>query len=380
MRGTPMSKEDVLGREEGDDGAEPGTSSQRSSSGPTEPVSREMVAGGHVGPGGLLQDRRVRMIGVGLIAVMLAVVAFLNVMPKGSKGESLSLKFQPGQEGRYRALMFFNGTRDLPRGKQEPLNLTMGATLETKVVSADGNGATLDVTVSNFALHSGTPTLDVVPETIHGQIVLDRNGAVTSGGLGLSAGVSSKVIPGWDVLVPILPQGAVLPEATWNSATDVAFVGSDTVRVSADSSVSFLDGDSGRVGVVTSKMTIPVDTTVSMGSVAEALGVGVDQLGFPEGSDPKFTYKGSIRLDTVSRIDVSSGEIISTSSRGTAAAPPWSYLATTLSSRTRREWANSPFVWGFTSEAAGSCSTPYFLPRTAISLYASCSLAIDPAG
>ena len=72
------------------------------------------------------------------------------------------------------------------------------------------------------------------------------------------------------------------------------------------------------MAVVTSKMTIPVDKSVSIQAVAEALGVGEDEIGFPDGSDPLFAYTGKIGLDTVTLIDTSSGKIFSTYSLVTA--------------------------------------------------------------
>lgn len=317
-RGTPLAEEELLrGRWEEDD-QDPGRDPQPPR-GPTLPAATELVVGARGAAGlGILRDRRLRKVAAGLFAVILVAAGLFLLLQKGDQGQPLALKFQPGQENRYRALMFFNGTRALPKGKQQEFSITMGATVDTKVASVDDSGATMDVTISNFALHTGTPALDVVPDVIHGQMVVGENGAVTSGGLGLSAAVASRVIPGWDLMVPILPPGTVVPDATWDSSTDVAFAGSDTVHVSADSSVSYVDGSSGRVAVVKSQMTIPVDKTISMASIAEALGVGVDQIGFPEGSDPRFAYKGQMGLNTIARVDQATGQIINTYSQGTA--------------------------------------------------------------
>jgi len=320
-----MTKEEML-REEGAGDDESGPRPQGSPGGPIEPVAKEFIVGAPGAAGvGLLKGLQPRKILVGLVVIALVGWGFLQLMPKGAEGEAVALKFAPGQTNRYRMFMVFDGTRVLPpkgkqqTGKQQTFHTTMGATVDTEVATVDATGATVDVTLSNFALHTGTPAFDVVPGTIHTQMHVDETGAVTSGGLGLSAAVASKIIPGWDVLIPPLPPGAVLPGATWKSSTDSAFAGSETVHVSADSTlISFVAAGSQRMAVVTSKMVIPVDKTVSMQSMADALGADLGEIGFPEGSETELVYKGQIGLDSLARIDVASGQIFSNYTRGTA--------------------------------------------------------------
>jgi len=312
--------------EEGEGQGALGPTPQAAQGGPTTPVANEFIAGARGAPGvGLLRDPLPRKIAAGLLVIVLAIVAAPHLMPKGSVGEPIALKFAPGQVNRFRVFMVFDGTRVLPpKGKkqtveQQTFHTTMGATVETKVVAVDATGATVDVTLSNFALHTGTPVFNRVPDTIHIQAHVDEKGVVSSGGLGLSAAVAAKIIPGWDVLVPVLPSGAVLPGAAWKSSTDSAFAGKETVPVSADSTlISFVEDHSKRMAVVTSKMLIPVDTTVSVQSMADALGADISEVGFPEGSDTKFAYKGRITLDSLARIDMASGQIFSNYTRGTA--------------------------------------------------------------
>lgn len=246
---------------------------------------------------------------IAVVVILVVLFAVKSFLPKGDTAENLTLAFTSGQQHRYRLFLTANGTRTLPpKGKTQSVSMTMGATVDMTVADADAEGANVDVTVSNFALHTGTPSLDTAPRLIKTQVRIDNDGRVVSGGLGLSAALASKMMPGWDLFSPVLPEAAMLANDSWKTSEAVAFAGEQTVQITGESTLlSYLTKDGGRVAIVKSKVDVPYSGEVSMLAMAEAFGVGIDQVGFPEGTDPKYTYDGSTSLEMTAQINVTDG-------------------------------------------------------------------------
>lgn len=265
-----------------------------------------------------LDNPAVKKILIAVVILGVALVGLKMFLPKGAAAEHVGLTFKVGDQHRYRMFVTASGTRTLPpKGKTQSVSMNMSATIDMLVTATDNEGADVDVTVSNFALHTGTPTLDQSPRVIHAKVRIDNDGRVVSGGLGLSAALTSKMMPGWDLFSPVLADGSLIPGDTWKTSDSVAFVGDNTVQVTGDSTLlSYLNRDGDRVGVVSSKITYPYSGELSMQEIADSLGVGIDQVGFPEGSDPKFTYEGTTTLDMTAQINVTKGVLTGSRAAG----------------------------------------------------------------
>jgi hypothetical protein len=66
--------------------------------------------------------------------------------------------------------------------------------------------------------------------------------------------------------------------------------------------------------VLHSSSTIPLNMTIDLRKLASSLGQGADA-SF-DGSDPKFTYKGTVTLDQTSWLDVSKKSLLATQANG----------------------------------------------------------------
>lgn len=284
-----------------------------------EPVAEafSVEAEGASHRGSPLQDQRVRRIGGIVLLAAIVVAAVFMLLPKESKGEPLSLKFKQGQQHRYRMFLTLKGSQTLADGKVRLLTMTMGTTIDTEVASVSSSGATLDVTLSNIALHTGKPFLDQVPNVVHTQIQIGADGAFAAGEIGVSALVASRILPGWDVFAPVLPSGAMNAGSSWDGTNTVSLAPDSQVQVHTESTLQGILSDKGRLAVIKSTATIPVQTTVTASAVAGALGVDMESLGFPPGADPRFAYDGSISLDMTSRLDLLSGSMFVQYSKGT---------------------------------------------------------------
>ena len=315
MRGKPITHDEASGADE-DEGPPPEIGSRELQM--TQPVAEAFSATGHHASHRTpLDSPMVKKVAIAVVGILVLLFAAKSFLPKGDDAEALTLAFTSGQQHRYRLFLTANGTRTLPpKGKTQSVSMTMGATVDMTVADADAEGANVDVTVSNFALHTGTPSLDTAPRLIKTQVRIDNDGRVVSGGLGLSAALASKMMPGWDLFSPVLPEGALVPNDMWRTSDAVAFAGENTVQVTGESTLlSYLTKEGDRVAIVRSKVDYPYSGEVSMLSMSEALGVGIDQVGFPAGTDPKFTYDGSTSLEMTAQVNVTQG--ILTGSRTT---------------------------------------------------------------
>ena len=299
------------GGEEGDVGTAPKPPSPAT---PQAPFVTEWHAAAR-GAGGmktsLLQSRVVREIAVGLVLILIALVGARVLVPKEEKGKPLALSFAQGQATRYRVFLRESEERVWPNGEKEALEMTAAATLDLRVVSVSADGATVDVTLSNIALHTGTPLQNRVPDTARTQMRVGRDGKLLEGGLGLSGVFITKMAPGWDLLVPMLPEGPVHPGSEWTSREEMRFAPDSSVSVSASTNLlSYLPEGPGEIAVITGKMQVPVQTTVPLAAVADSLGASVEDYGYPPSSDPKYAYDGQTTLNMTARLNATTGQVI----------------------------------------------------------------------
>jgi hypothetical protein len=108
----------------------------------------------------------------------------------------------------------------------------------------------------------------------------------------------------------------VLPNDSWSSAGSVAYAGENVVDVDGQATLIGYVGDEGGVAVVSADLTVPFEGSVSMQNMAASMGVPIPAVGFPEGSDPIFTYDGKTTLTMKARIDTAKGDVLQSYSTG----------------------------------------------------------------
>ena len=305
------------GGEEGDVGTAPKPPSPVTSQAPfvTEWHAAARGAGGM--KTSLLQSRVVREIAVGLVLILIALVGVRVLVPREEEGKPLALSYTQGQTTRYRVFLKRSEERVWPNGRMETMDMTAAATLDLKVASVNTDGATVEVSLSNIALHTGTPLQNRVPDFARTQMRVGRDGKIAEGGLGLSGVFVTKMAPGWDLLVPMLAEGPVHPGSEWTSREEMSFAPESSVSVSASTNLlSYLSGGPEEIAVITSNMNVPVQTTVPLAAVAESLGASVEDYGYPAGSDPKYVYDGQTTLNMTARLNATTGQVIGSYTSG----------------------------------------------------------------
>jgi hypothetical protein len=196
-----------------------------------------------------------------------------------------------------------------------------------KVLSVDDAGtATIEVTVSDM---SGTLNGTEVPSAPSPpiEIRIAADGRVLSAG-GLSLGGAGQTqgfgFPGMGQLTPILPDDgdAVSVGDTWDKEFSQDFpFGEGTIDFSATSTYVRNETVNGReAAVIQTQMTVPIDATLDLAELVDALGpeitgatgaAGLDQLG-----DGSIAYLGRGTFTQTSFVDLDARELLKTQSRG----------------------------------------------------------------
>jgi hypothetical protein len=275
--------------------------------------------------------RRRRGMTVVAVAVVLAVVAglvaFAITRSDTAEAQPLALSFTQGQERTYDVHQTMDATISSPLFGDQALSMDVTQVIGWKVVSVDDAGtATIEVTVSDM---SGTLNGTEVPSAPAPpiEIRIAADGRVLSAG-GLSLGGAGQTqgfgFPGMGQLTPILPDegDAVSVGDTWDKEFSQDFpFGEGTIDFSATSTYVRNETVNGReAAVIQTQMTVPIDATLDLAELVDALGpeitgatgaTGLDQLG-----DGSIAYMGRGTFTQTSFVDLDARELLKTQSRG----------------------------------------------------------------
>ena len=276
--------------------------------------------------------RRRRWTLVVAIAVVLVVVAGFAAIAitrsDRADAQPLSLSFTAGQQRTYAIHQTMDAHVSSPLFGDEPLSIDVKQVVGWKVVSVDDTGtATIEITVSEM---SGTLNGSEVPSTpvppVRIQIAAD--GRVLSAGgiaLGGAAGTQGIMFPGMGQLTPILPDAgdAVSVGDTWEKEFSQDFpFGEGAIEFSASSTYARNETVDGRdAAVIETKMTVPLDVTLDLSQLLDALGPELTGSTGPGNLDAldggTISYDGQGTLTQTSFVDLAAKELLRTQSQGT---------------------------------------------------------------
>ena len=262
-----------------------------------------------------------------VLAVVAGLVAFAITRSDTAEAQPLALSFTQGQERTYDVHQTMDANISSPLFGDQALSMDVTQVIGWKVVSVDDAGtATIEVTVSDM---SGTLNGTEVPSPPSPpiEIRIAADGRVLSAG-GLSLGGAGQTqgfgFPGMGQLTPILPDDgdAVSVGDTWDKEFSQDFpFGEGTIDFSATSTYVRNETVNGReAAVIATQMTVPIDATLDLAELVDALGpeitgatgaTGLDRLG-----DGSIAYMGRGTFTQTSFVDLDARELLKTQSRG----------------------------------------------------------------
>jgi hypothetical protein len=121
-----------------------------------------------------------------------------------------------------------------------------------------------------------------------------------------------------DQVTPILPDHPVAPGDEWHKHFAQSFpFGDQTVEYTAHSRFERYEQLSGiRAAVVTTTYTVPLDFSIDLGDLADAMGEDASGLSALGGKGVTVTYGGSGTFTQTSWLDVAGKHVLKTSSDG----------------------------------------------------------------
>ena len=265
------------------------------------------------------------------VAVVLLLVAgaavFAVTQGDNAEAQPLALSFAEGQEQTYEIHQTMDAEISSPLFGSETLSMDVTQVVGWRVVSVDEAGtATIEVTVAEM---SGTLNGDQVPSTpvppIEIEIAADGR-VLSAGGLALGGAAETQGFgfPGMGQLTPILPDDGdeVSVGDTWDKEFSQDFpFGEGTIEFSASSTYLRNETLDGReAAVIETEMTVPMDVTLDLATLVDALGpeiagvtgsAGLDDLG-----DAKIGYAGGGTLTQTSFVDLAAAELLESQSEG----------------------------------------------------------------
>jgi hypothetical protein len=262
------------------------------------------------------------------VAVLLVAGVAWAVLSRGDTAEAqpLALSFAQGQEQTYEIHQTMDAHMSSDVFVDRPLKLDLRETVTWRVTSVDQDGtATIEVTVSELtgSLNSEpVPSSDIPPL----EMVIASDGRVLSAGgiaFGGSPGTQGFGFPGMGQLTPILPDSgdAVSVGDTWEKTFSQDFpYGDGTIEFTASSTYARNETVNGReAAVIQTQMTVPLDLTINLSELLEALGpelagaTGAD-LGSLKGAS--IAYNGGGSLSQTSFVDLQAKQLLKTRSNG----------------------------------------------------------------
>jgi hypothetical protein len=277
--------------------------------------------------------RRAGLVAGAVVVVIAVVGALVFVATRDAdraQAQPLALSFAQGDSRSYEIHQTIDGTlsSDLLGGDQ-PIDLDLTQRVTWAVTDVDGHGvATIEVTVDDI---SGTVDGQPIPSAssdvppIEIQVAPDGR-VVSAGGLALGGAGQTQGFgfPGMSQITPLLPDDghAVAPGDTWHTAFSQPFpYGDGTIRFSADSRYDRDETLDGRdAAVIVTDMKVPLDFTLDLADLLDALGgaedlpagaTGLDLLG-----DASLTYGGQGTISQTSWVDLGAKELLKSSSTG----------------------------------------------------------------
>jgi hypothetical protein len=261
-----------------------------------------------------------------VLVVAAGVVAFAITRSDTAEAQPLALSFTQGQERTYDVHQTMDANISSPLFGDQPLSMDVSQVVGWKVVSVDDAGtATIEVTVSDMSgTLNGTeaPSAPALPIEI--RIAADGR-VLSAGGLALGAAETQGFgFPGMGQLTPILPDDgdAVSVGDTWDKEFSQDFpFGDGTIDFSATSTYVRNETVNGReAAVIETQMTVPIDATLNLAELLDALGpevtgatgaAGLAQLG-----DGSIAYLGRGTFTQTSFVDLDARELLKTQSHG----------------------------------------------------------------
>ena len=268
------------------------------------------------------------VVAVAVVLLLLAGAAvFAVTQGDDAEAQPLALSFAEGQEQTYEIHQTMDAEISSPLFGSETLSMDVTQVVGWRVVSVDEAGtATIEITVAEM---NGTLNGDQVPSTpvppIEIEIAADGR-VLSAGGLALGGAAETQGFgfPGMGQLTPILPDDgdAVSVGDTWDKEFSQDFpFGEGTIEFSASSTYVRNETVDGReAAVIETDMTVPMDVTLELATLVEALGPeiagvtgagGLDDLG-----DGKIAYAGSGTLTQTSFVDLAAAELLASQSEG----------------------------------------------------------------
>lgn len=273
--------------------------------------------------------RRAPVVVAAVVVLLLLAGAAVVAVTQGDSAEAqpLALSFAEGQEQTYAIHQTMEAEISSPLFGSETLSMDVTQVVGWRVVSVDAAGtATIEVTVAEM---SGTLNGAEVPSTpvppIEIEIAADGR-VLSAGGLALGGAAQTQGFgfPGMGQLTPILPDDgdAVSVGDTWDKEFSQDFpLGEGTIEFSASSTyVRNETVDGLEAAVIETEMTVPMDVTLDLATLVEALGPeitgatstgGLDDLG-----DGKIAYTGGGTLTQTSFVDLAAAELLESQSEG----------------------------------------------------------------
>jgi hypothetical protein len=267
-----------------------------------------------------------------LVAIAIAVLLVAGVawvaLSRGDTAEAqpLALSFTQGQEQTYAIHLTMDAIMSSDMFGERPLKMDLSETVTWRVKSVDQDGtATIEIAVSEV---SGSLNGEPVPSTDIPplEMMIASDGRVLSAG-GIAFGGSPDTqgfgFPGMEQLTPILPDAgdAVSVGDTWEKTFSQDFpYGDGTIEFTASGTYARNETVDGReAAVIQTQMTVPLDLTIDLSKLLEALGpelagaTGADLGGL---QDASIAYDGQGSLSQTSFVDLEAKELLQTRSDG----------------------------------------------------------------
>jgi hypothetical protein len=276
------------------------------------------------------QPRRRRWIVPVAIAVTVLLVAGVAwvALSRGdtAQAQPLALSFTQGQEQTYDIHQTMDAHMSSDAFGDQPLKMDLSESVTWRVKSVDQDGtATIEVTVSDL---TGSLNGEPVPSTDIPalEMTITSDGRVLSAGgiaFGGSADSQGFGFPGMEQLTPILPDSGekVAVGDTWEKTFSQDFpYGDGTIEFTASSTYARNENVDGReAAVIETQMTVPVDLTINLSELLEALGpelAGTTGADLGSLKDASIAYDGQGSVSQTSFVDLEARKLLRTRSNG----------------------------------------------------------------
>jgi hypothetical protein len=269
---------------------------------------------------------------VGAIAIVVALiagaVAFVATQGGGSaSARALALSFTEGQSETYAIHMTMDGDVSSGVFGAMPIEMEMSQVQTWRVSAIDDDGvATIEVSTSELSGSLNGVELPAT-ETPSLEFEVAPDGRIVSVG-GLALGGANQTqgfgFPGANQLTPILPDEGeeVAPGDTWDKEFSQDFpFGEGTIEFTATSTYARNETLDGReAAVIVTEMTVPMDFTLRLTELIEALGedtfgasgtTGIDQF-----REATIAYGGRGAFTQTSFVDLDAQVLLRTRSAG----------------------------------------------------------------